>query len=435
MERSAKRAESARRQEARRIAGIRSRALERELIRTERAAERERIRAERETERLSAEAYKASVRRNKQEAKEAQLAEWRREVEAHIQRDEDLLQIGNDSPEVEDRDALYQRMLQEHPYEPPEFEPPKLNPGQVAAIRQHYLARMDDTLREFTPPRGGIETLQLYFGAAAVARGGMALIPQSPAVVPWVCAGGIGVWLVLEVRRRKARQAAFDARSAEVRQATEAAVAAECAAKQHALDITARGEYERQIGATRAEHTVRQAQRHAQLRALQAGELDAMATELAGIFPLEERDAWATRSTLKSSTEVALEVFIPLPRLVQVKSASILASGKPSYKKKTQKRFREECERIVAGIALRHASEVMLLLPSVTHVAVRCVMPAMNPSTGRDELQELLAVTYDFATLAPLEMANIDAYAALEHFPHQETIKDVARTLLIEASE
>lgn len=388
--------------------------------------DRQRLRDERAAEQTAAQARQDSVRRSRQGAKEAQLEEWRLEVEAHNQRDEDLLRIGNESPEVEDREQLYEELGRERPYQPPDYESPALPAAEASAIREAHAARFEARLADFAPPARGTDTVQLGAGVAGTILAVASMAPRLGASPAWLCAGCIGLWLVLESRHRAQWQKAFAAATSNIRAEVDAAIASEMETRRLALDAGARAEYERRVHLEGDGHERDQQERRAHMDALRAGELPAMKREAEQMFPLDDAAPWTATATIRSRSAAGIELAIPLERIIQISAGTLLKSGKPSYKKKTQKRFREECERAMAGIALRHASELMLLLPSVQEVEVRCAWPHKNESTGRDDLQPLLSVTYDFQTLAPLQMADIDPYAALKHFQHQDDIRAAA---------
>src|SRR5207244_1611405 len=112
-----------------------SRAFERDLVRQERAHERDRLRADRAAERARIGEERESARRQKQEAKAAQLAEWRLEVDEHSARDRELLRIGNESPEVEARGDLYAELQEPRTFEVPAFVPPEAAVPQWSRFR------------------------------------------------------------------------------------------------------------------------------------------------------------------------------------------------------------------------------------------------------------------------------------------------------------
>jgi len=412
------------------VEGIRSRALERELVREERVLERQRIR----DERAAVQSRQDSVRRGRQEAKEAQLRQWRLEVDAHNQRDEDLLRLGNESPEVEDREQLYEELRRERPYQPPDYEPPAVPDTEAVAIREAHAARFEARLADFALPARTTDTVQLGAGLAGTILAVAAMSPRVTAMPAWLGAGCIGLWLLLESRRRAHWEKSFVTASSSIRAEVDAAISGELETRRLALDASARAEHERRVQMERDNHERDQQERRAHLDALRAGELRAMEREAKQMFPLDDAAAWAATATIRSRSAATVEIAVPLEQVMQISAGTLLKSGKPSYKKKTQKRFREECERVVAGIALRHASELMLLLPTIQEVEVRCGWPRKDESTGRDHLQLLLTVTYVFQTLAPLQMADIDPHAALKHFQHQDAVRDAASAIWSRAS-
>jgi hypothetical protein len=96
-----------------------------------------------------------------------------------------------------------------------------------------------------------------------------------------------------------------------------------------------------------------------------------------------------------------------------------LASGKVSYKEKTDKAIREQYIKLVAALAIRYASEAMLVLPTCNCISLRIFRTFVDPSVGHVVRSTFLEVRFDYPTLAPLTMDGIDPVAALKHFQHK----------------
>lgn len=408
-ERSARRAAA----EAKRAHAARSRALERELIREERAADRERIRDQRAQERAALRSERDAEKSQKAETKRARLRAWQLEFEEHAQHDADLLSIGNDAPEVEDRTALYAELLQPRPFSPEPYAPPRPSDEELAAASQRHLARLERETTEAT--FNGITSVQLALGGTLTLGGGLMLLGGAPAFIPLATSGVATLALLSEAVRRHV----VASHVAGLRSACDAAVARAEKELYKQADLDGRAAYATTIEAKEAAHQRDEGARIQHLRRLQGGEATAMRRELSEMFPLDLPVGCGVRSTLADATSVDLQLELPTAEVLHEKEARLLASGKVSYKAKTKKRLREEYLRLVAGIALRHAAEAMLLLPTVEVVRVLCMAPLHDASTGTKRPTELLRVTYDFKTLAPLEMENIDPVAALRHFSHQ----------------
>jgi hypothetical protein len=152
------------------------------------------------------------------------------------------------------------------------------------------------------------------------------------------------------------------------------------------------------------------------------GDTSRIGEALESILPLELPVPCDARFTVESSTVIALELDVPEPSVLPTNDAKLLASGKVSYKEKNEKRIREQYLRLVAGLAIRHASEAMLNVPTCQCVKLRAFRTALDPSRGRPTRQPVLVASLDYPTLAPLTMDNIDPVAALKHFKHQLSV-------------
>lgn len=140
---------------------------------------------------------------------------------------------------------------------------------------------------------------------------------------------------------------------------------------------------------------------------------------LDGLFPLELPTPCKVNIQTSSASTVALDIDIPEPTVLPTNEAKLLANGKVSYKDKPEKRLREQYLRLVAGSALRHASEVMLNVPTCQVVELHVWRTLRDLSVGNMKRSRVLEATFDDATLAPMSMDAIDPSAALKHFKHR----------------
>ncbi|AKV04337.1 hypothetical protein AKJ09_11000 [Labilithrix luteola] len=166
------------------------------MVRAERAAERERIRAERDAERRRLEWERTNAVRTKQAekqaAKEAQLRAWKLEFEAHQERETDIDRIGNDAPEVEDRDQMYAVLGVRRAFEPEAFAPPlpHRSDAEAHAIHAEAAACLHATMTAFHPDVRKIRLVQAVGGAVAAL--GLLLMLVSGAVGLLAMVGGVG---------------------------------------------------------------------------------------------------------------------------------------------------------------------------------------------------------------------------------------------------
>lgn len=419
LERSARRAAAESRRTNQRVQGVRLRALEREMVRDERAAERARIQNEREAERAAALHSRERSRRLKLQEKEDQLREWKLEVEDYVAKDEASLRVANEGPEVEDREALFAELQRPRPYDAPDFVPSSLASGVVEEIRLRHHEEAYRQAATFHQPGSTLNAVQFVFAGLGVVGGAATVLPRAPSIVAFAGALGIGVWSLLEAVRRSRWDSARAKYVAEVDAEAQKRIAAELASRHAEALGAARVAHEAACAAEEAGHLQEQAKRLAHVQALLKGDEETIKKELAEVFPLELIPELKTSATVRS--ERCLQLFLQgkLAEALQPKAGTLLSSGKPSFKMKTQKLLRAEAQRYLAGLALRHASEAMLFLPSIDEVEVEIALVALDAARGVEAAQSVLTAKYSFGTLAPLQMEDIDPVEALTHFEHK----------------
>lgn len=410
MESAAKRSAADHRRLGRRIEGVRARALEREFVRQEREGERSRKRAERDAERAAIGDEKA-----------AQRADWKAEVDEAHQRDEDLLRIGNESPEVEDRDGLYKELLEVRPYSAPEFVAPALPREVGQALTVKHFKVVDLKVLEAEPRLRGFAVVQalLCVGVLVGAAASFAF-PASNAAL--ATAAGVIAIVLTEGARRAARSRQLDSLRQKLTTDAKRVVAGEQAEALTRHQAQAREEWDSRVKLEQGSYERDESTRMTEVRALLEGDLPAMRAYLEEVLPLELPIACPAKSHVTSREEVSLHLTAPPRSAIPPKEGHLLASGKPSWKDKTAKRMAAEYQTLVAGLALRHASEAMLVLPTVQMVKVTCSGQDTDVATGRTATADLLTVQFDYVTLAPLQMDGIDPVAALQHFGHEGTL-------------
>ena len=143
--------------------------------------------------------------------------------------------------------------------------------------------------------------------------------------------------------------------------------------------------------------------------------------KLAELLPLDLPIEMKCAARVADRAIVELDVDVPEASAIPPNEAKLTAAGKVSYKNKPAARVRGEYSRLICGVGMRLASEVMLNLPTCNVVRLRAWRTRIDPARGN--LQRVLAldVDYDYATLAPLSMPEIDPVAALTHFRHKFT--------------
>jgi hypothetical protein len=246
-----------------------------------------------------------------------------------------------------------------------------------------------------------------------------------------VVVGSVGLIALLAVHAlrgsaaRTQRQAERDKLSARIRKDLDAlttAVVEQAHVASQARAAQARAQYDAACAAEAQAFAAQEEARLANVRQLLDGDASAMREALADLLPLELPVPAPSEATVVDAGAVRVDVDVPEPAALEATRAALLASGKPSYKKKTATQLREEYRRLVAGVALRHALEVMLSLPTVGVVEVHAWRTALDPARGVQARSEALVARYDFAALAPLRLPDLDPTAALQHFEHKLSI-------------
>jgi hypothetical protein len=426
LERASARAASDARRRAHRAEGAQFRAYEREVVRQERSMERERLRAEHAAERVRIEADKENAKQRKQEAKEAQLAEWRLELAEHQEREQAILGIASESPQVEERRSLCEMLLEPREFQPePHSPPPTLVPDYqpVHALQQRLMADLEGKCAAFVPRRRGFLIGLAAAGAVGLVGAGTLLIPEAAVVGPWGIGGGLTAALVVFLAMlNSVSHQRVDFRAVLLRRVNSALDVARKQADDMAKDASmrqaaaAQAEHLKQVAAARREFEEYERLRIQSIRNLIAGGLPQIQATLSDLLPLELPVASPCKFTVSSSTAIRVDINLPEPSVLLPKDAKLLASGKVSYKEKTPKRLQEEYRILAAGLAIRHAGEVMFNVPTCEVVTVGGWRDLLDPSRGVISKTLVLEVAYDYPTLAPMAMESVDPVAALRHF-------------------
>jgi len=419
-----------RRRRERRLESMQSRAFEREMVRSERAQERARIQAERAAQRQKLAKDREVAVQRKQEAKDAQITEWRLECEEHQEHETDIDRIANESPEVEDREKFYRELAEPRVFVPDAFvEPvPPNADAEIGTLKQTSAQELRAKCDSFRPDLSFVRWTQLALLAAGTVGAALwfldvgreILVPQLvliTSVVGLAIEQRVALWQAAQQRLRfktlceaeveKKLQGDIE----KLRRNTAAAVVA-------ARD-KARAAYNERTEAARIDFERNEAERSLALEELVAGDLRRMHEGLESLLPLELPVPCEIRYEIPSSSVVALEIDAPEASALPLTEARLLASGKVSYKDKTPKRLREQYLRVVTGLALRHASEVMLNLPTCQRVDVQIFRTTLEPSLGHALRRCVLQVSFDYPVLGPITMDGIDPVSALKHFQHE----------------
>lgn len=440
MARSANRAAAESRRQARRAQAIQSRAMERELVRYEREMERSRVRAAREQERQRIAWEREAAAQQKQEAKAAQLRAWQLEYDEHQEREQEIDRIVNDAPEVEDRERLYGELAQLRAFEPTPFVAPAPpdSTARVQALRTRSRQEVQNATAAFQPDVRALRKAQIGAGAAIIVGFGPLFaggtIGYLVAILVMIM-GLVGVLVIhLRVENEMAAQRMAFWRSTEESgqqrlQAAIAAIAQEDAARAQEATRQAWEAYQAQTRAAQAAHERAEDERLQALLELGQGATDSMREVLDGVLPLALPVPCNVSYRVASGSTVALEIDLPEPTVLPATEAKLLSSGKVSYKDKNPRRLREQYLRLAAGLVIRHASEVMLNLPTCQKVEVRAFRTMLDPVIGHVARVPVAEVEIDYAKLAPLTMEGLDPLLALENFEYRINI-DRNRELL-----
>ena len=434
MEKANQRAAAEQRRTQRLVQTAYMRAIERETVREERAADRERIRLERDAERRKLEIEKErsahTKQAEKQAAKQAQLRAWTLEYEACQERETDIDRIGNDAPEVEDRDEMYAALAVRRVFVPDAFVPPPPHRSydEANAIQSHSASGLEATMAAFRPDLLTLRRVQL--GAAILGVSGIVLIACSVAGIgaALMVSGFVGVAVLQKVtehsrRRQHLRfsqrtQEHYDAWSREQMMALER----RDAQQSEAMLQNAWAEHGLHTDYARRSFDDAESQRLDGLKRLHDGHGSRMKEVLEEALELDLPVPCPAHFTIESTSAISIDIDLPSIECLPKDEAKQQASGKVGYKAKPEKRLREQYMRLIAGVAIRYASEAMLYLPSCDHVHVRMMLTDINPATGTRERRCVLDVAYDYKTLAPMTMDGIDPVLALEHFQHQVSL-------------
>ena len=430
VERASARSAADARRRGHRAEAMQSRAFEREMIRQERDAERDRVRERREAERAAIADERDQAQRLKQEAKESQNRAWQMECEEHQEREQEIERIANDSPEVEDRDQLFDQLQQRREFEPEPFAAPARRTSKRKT--EEVEAKAHEEIREgwarFAPRLRDYRTAQLAGAFVSLLGFGMRFAEMESAhsaALP--CLGlGLGVVLIAQLLCAQARTRQYaeymrgiEQGAHERRRLALEALAQHDEERNRAALVKATAEHETAIATAQAGFIQEEAQRLDAIRELRDGQPARIREVLDGLFPLELPIACKVKIQASAAVTVALDIDIPEPTVLPTNEAKLLANGKVSYKDKPEKCVREQYLRLVAGSALRHASEVLLNIPTCQSVELHVWRTMRDPSVGNMKRSRVLEATFDYAKLAPMSMDAIDPSAALKHFKHR----------------
>jgi len=417
MDRAAKRRASEAARADRHHQSMQRRAYERELVRQERADERARVQGERE-----------KLKRRQQASKEAQLAAWQAEYEEHQEKCQELLTLCNDSPEIEERERLYKELLDRDEFMPEPYVPPppvKPDRARLERDRAELATKLETELDRLPSTTRGYALATLLGVVGIVVGGALATLQSLPEIGAAVAGIGCVLLLVARTLGQRARRNKRIALRTERMQVIDAQIdqewttmvqtAQEQSARQQADAKTA---YEQATASAEAEFIAEESERLARLQRLLAGDREQMEQVLTELLPLELPVECKANARLSSPERVVLDLEIPDISVVPGQEAKLLQSGKVSYKDKSPKRLREEYSKLVAGLALRYASEIMLHLPTIRVVQIEAWRPATDGATGHQVEQVFLDLTCDYDALAKLKMDGIEPLAALKNFPH-----------------
>jgi hypothetical protein len=203
--------------------------------------------------------------------------------------------------------------------------------------------------------------------------------------------------------------------------------ALEAVAREHELLtrtelLNARKAYEAETDAKRVAFEAEEDERLRELRELMDGNTSAMREALEEVLPLDLPVPCGVMFEVQSLRDISIEVDVPPPSVLPTTETKLLTSGKVTHKEKTERRLNEQYVRLVAGLAIRHASEVMLNLPTCERVDLRVCRTILDPSVGRPARQVVLQVQFDYPTLAPMTMDDLDPILALQHFGHRMNV-------------
>lgn len=417
MDRADKRRASEAARAERHVQSMQRRAYERELIRQERSEDRARIQRERD-----------KLKRQQEASKEAQLAAWKAEVEEHQERDQDLLTLCNDAPEIEERERLFQELLERNEFLPQPYVPPPIvqpDRSRWEQNRVQLVAKMETELESLSPKARGYSIAVLAGVGGILVGGAIATLQPFPEVGAGIAGLGCVVTLAARSLGQVAQSRQLSALRLERLQVIEAQLDQEWSAMVQAAkeesahqESDAKAAYEQATDSAKAQFAIDESERIAKVQRLLAGNQEQMEQMLADLLPLDLPVACNAIPRINGPEQVMLELEIPDPSIIPAQEAKLLQSGKVSYKDKSPKRLREEYSKMVAGLALRYVSEIMLHLPTVRVVQVEGWRVVTDSATGHQVEQVFLELTCDFASLAKLKMDGIEPLAALKNFPH-----------------
>lgn len=430
MARSADRAAAEHRRQARRAQAIQGRAFEREMARYEREEERARVRAEREQERRKIAWERETAAQRKQDVKDAQLRAWKLEYDECLEREQEIDRIVNDAPEVEDRERLYSELAQRRTFVPVPFvaPAPQDSTARVYALRARVRQEVENATATFQPDVRALRNAQIGAVAAVLVGIGLlffgATIGYSPGLLLLLLGlSAVPVIHLLIGRQMASQRNTFCSNTEEnAEQRTQLAIAdiiREDAARTEEAYRRARDAHEAQSRAAHAAHERAEEERLQALRDLNQGVVQSMLAALEEVLPLELPVPSNTSHRIESSDAVVLELELPEPTVIPTSEAKLLATGKVSYKDKNPKRLREQYLRLATGLIVRHASEVMLHLPTCQRIDVRAFRTMLDPMMGHVARLLVAEVQIDYAKLAPLTMEGLDPLLALENFEYR----------------
>ncbi|MGI5861282.1 MAG: hypothetical protein ACOX6T_04395 [Myxococcales bacterium] len=189
---------------------------------------------------------------------------------------------------------------------------------------------------------------------------------------------------------------------------------------------TARKEYEAAEFGRRAKHAANeqdareqfdkeQAERVACARAALSGDADAMQSMLDAFLPLQDLPITTVLpiATVEDSKTVSLVLTAPPASELPTQKARRVKAG-VTYRDKNATELAEQYRRVVPGLALRHITEVLALLPTVETVRLDVYEERTDAETGKDVLSCIIAAEAERSDVEDLNFESIEPEAAIE---------------------
>lgn len=173
--------------------------------------------------------------------------------------------------------------------------------------------------------------------------------------------------------------------------------------------------------------------RLARLRRLNSGDAEEMAQELEDAlqsveFPLDTEVSFR----VVDATRLFLDVHLPdIEELPETKS-TLLASGRASIRKKTQKELRQQYAVITHGLAFRLASLAFYILPTCSRVTVSGYTHSQPLPGAQTRDAYLFSIHVDKACYASLDISSLDPVVVFTLFEHR---RQLTKTSLLKEIE